>query len=149
VSGRLLSVAAVLLAAALVVTRCVPQDPDAETYREQARLTLGTALSEVATVRLTLGTARRGRILPPYAEITVRRSEDNLATTIDAFTSLRVPPALDGVWTATSDLLSRADDLVVEARMCLEHSSGAGCPGLDGLLAQVAARLERAEGRLP
>jgi hypothetical protein len=146
---RLLAVAAVVLAAVLVLTRCVPQDTDAQTYREQARLTLGTALSEVATVRLVLQTAQRGDILAPYAEMTVRHSEDNLGTTIDAFSSLRPPAALDGLAASTSDLLSRADDLVVAARVCVERSTGAGCPGLGGDLGQVATRLDQAEGRLP
>jgi hypothetical protein len=146
---RLLAVAAVALAVALVLTRCVPQDADAETYREQARLTLGAAVSEVATVRLALQTSQRGDNLAPYAEITVRRSEDNLATTIDVFRALRPPRSLDALAATTSELLSRADDLVVAARVCVERSAGAACPDLGADLGRAAARLERAEGRLP
>jgi hypothetical protein len=145
---RLLALAAVVLAALLIVGRCVPQDPDVETYREQARLTVGTALSEVATVRLTLRAAQRDRMFESYAEITVRRSETTLSTTIDSFTSMRPPASQDALATATSDLLSHADDVVTEARVCVERSAGADCPDLGHVLGRVAAQLEQAEGRL-
>jgi len=66
---RLGAQAALVLAVALVVGRCVPKTPDVEIYREPTRLNLGTAVSEVGTTRLTLTAACHfaTRWFPPSA----------------------------------------------------------------------------------
>jgi len=139
---------AALLAAALLLSGCVPASPDADTYRDKAALTLGSAVSETRTVSRLLETSRDGRMLRPTAKAQLRHSEDALDTATGAFTELNPPPTQDSLNRRASSLLDDAGDLVAEARIALERSRTGRYPRLVRELENLAARMERLEGRL-
>jgi hypothetical protein len=77
-----------------LVAACVPANPDDDTYEGKVAVTLGGALSEVATVQKILETLHEGRLLRPTAVAQMRYSQDSLDTNAGAFNQVNPPPDL-------------------------------------------------------
>jgi len=136
------------LLAALLLSGCVPASPDADTYRDKAALTLASAVSETRTVSRLLQISQDGRMLRATAKAQLRHSEDALDTATGAFTELNPPPTQDRLNRRANRLLGDAGDLVAEARIAFERSRTGQYPGLVRELENLAATMERLEGRL-
>lgn len=143
-------VAAALLVVMLagIATKCVPASPDAATYDEQARLTLGTAVSEVRTVRTILQTLYDDRMLRPTAIAQMRYSETSLDTATSGFVQLNPPRERDRMTRRLTTLLGDAGDLLATARIAIERSDRSRYPGLISELDTTATTLEELEERV-
>jgi hypothetical protein len=132
------------LAAVALAAGC-STSPDAHDYREQASLTLGTATSEVATVRLVLSELADGDTLRPAAMTQLRYSEDSLGSTAQSFGTLNPPGSADRVHRRSSTLLGEAEDLLAEVRIAVHRESTADYRKLLRDLDALATRLESLE----
>lgn len=68
--------------ALVLLTGCVPATPDAGTYKGKAAVTLGGALSEVATVQTILETLHQGRMFRPAAIAQMRYSQSSYGNSL-------------------------------------------------------------------
>lgn len=133
---------------AVVLAGCVPASPDADTYRDKAALTLGSAVSDVRTVSSLLDTLYDGRMLRPTAVAQLRYSEEALDTATDAFTELNPPPSQQRLYTRASSLLGDAGDLTARARITVERKQVDRYPAVVEDLEALARRIERLEGQV-
>lgn len=129
----------------LGVVACTPQTADTDTYRDSAHVAVSDALSEVGTTALVLRQRSDGRLWEAYAVTTVRTSEQAVATVADGFSTLQPPDTMDDVESRTSDLLSRAQDLVTASRVALMRSDRTAYAGLLSKLEALATDLSSAE----
>lgn len=127
---------------------CVPASPDADTYRDKAAQTLGSAVSDVRTVSRLLSTSYDGRMLRPTAVAQMRHSEGALGTATTAFTELNPPPSQDGLNQRARTLLGDAEDLVAQARVALERDDRERYRALVRRLERLAGDLEALEGQV-
>ncbi len=137
--------AAAGLVAALLLSGCVPASPDAGTYDDKVRVTLGAAVSDVRTVQTLLETLYDDRMLRQTAIAQMRYSEKSLGTATSALTELNPPPQRDRLTRRMSTLLGDAEDLMDEARTAVERYHRDRYPGLADDLDQVAKDLEKLE----
>lgn len=117
--------------------------PDASGYREQARLAVGTALSEVRTAELLLRAEDDGKTLGGYPTTVLGSSGDSLATTESSFSSLLPPVGEDRTGARTSELLHRAGEDVGAATLAQHRDERASYPALVHRLERTATELER------
>ena len=130
------------------LTGCVPQSPDTDTYRDAAAQTLGTAVSEVATVEQILRLLGEGDMLRPVAVTQLRYSEDGLEKSTSWFTGLNPPTGSDLLEQRTGTLLQRAGDLVAEARVAVHRDAAGRYPGIAARLASLGSKLDKLESRV-
>jgi len=133
------------VAAVFVVSGCVPASPAPATYEDKAALTLGSALSEVATAQLALTQLDQGKMFRPAVLTTFRYSEDNLDTASKSFTELNPPPTDDRLYQRCSTVLGDAQDLLAQARIAVERQDAAQYPSLLRRLRRMSDRLDTFE----
>jgi len=104
---------------------CVVASPDADTYGDAAASTLGTAVSEVATVRTLLELLDSGDIQRPAVVTQLRYSEKSLSQASQSFGSLNPPPAGDRISDEAGPLLDRAEALLQDARIAVHRDDKA------------------------
>lgn len=148
-SGRVAS-ALVLgsLVGSLLLGGCVPATPDEGTYKDKAALTLGGALSEVATVQKVLETLHEDKMFRPTAITQMRYSGSSLDTNASAFDEVQPPPDLDWLHKKTDDLLSEAQDTTLQARIAIERNETARYPAIAEDLGKLADELDKLETRV-
>jgi hypothetical protein len=144
-AGRVAVSRFVMLVALLALTGCVPASPDADTYEDKAVLTLGSALSEVATAQLTLEQLDKETSFRAAALTTLRYSEDNLGTAAKSFTELNPPPTDDRLYARCNSVLGDAEDLLAEVRITAERGRASQYPPLLRQLRKLSDRLDRME----
>lgn len=142
---RLCAAVAAAVLAPCLLAGCVPASPDADTYRDKAAQTLGSAVSDVRTVSRLLSTSYDGRMLRPTALAQTRQSEGALGTATTAFTELNQPRSQDDLSHRASTLLGDAEDLLAEARVALEREDRGRYPALVRELEALAGDLEALE----
>lgn len=131
------------LAAVLVVVGCVPASPDRDTYLAKTSVSVGGALSEVATVRTILEALREKKMFRSTAIAQVRASQTSLDTNAGAFAEVNPPPALDALYNRTSTLLANATDLVTAARIAIDRHRSDRYPKIAADLAKTATELDK------
>ena len=119
--------------------------PGPADYREQASLTLGTAVSEVATTRLVLDELDQGDTFRPATITQLRSSEESLGSVAQSFGSLNPPPSEDPVHRRSTTLLGDAEDLLAAVRIAVHRRSADDYPGLVDQLRRVGRQLEELE----
>jgi hypothetical protein len=144
-AGRVAMSQVVMVVALLALTGCVPASPDADTYEDKAVLTLGSALSEVATVQLTLEQLDKETIFRAAALTTLRYSEDNLGTAAKSFTELNPPPIDGRLYERCNSVLGDAEDLLAEVRIAVERGRVGQYLSLLRQLQKLSDRLDRME----
>lgn len=130
------------------LTGCVPASPDTDTYRDAAAQTLGTAVSEVATVEKLLRLLADGDMLRPFAVTQLRYSEDGLEKSTSWFSGLNPPVGSDPLDRRAGRLLEDAGDLVADARVAVHRDQPGRYPTIADDLAKLGTKLERLEGRV-
>ena len=110
-----------VLVALFAVAACVPASPDEDTYQAKTSVTVGGALSDVATVRTILEALLEDMMVQATAIAQIRASQDSLDTNAGAYAEVNPPPALDGLYARTSRSLSDAADLVTAARIAIDR----------------------------
>jgi hypothetical protein len=139
---------AVVVLCVLGCVGCGTTTPDSSSYREQARLAVGAALSEVRTVETLLRAEDEGKTLGGYPTAMLRSNGDSLATAERSFTSLLPPAGEDRTATRTADLLTRAGAQVGAAALAEHRGDRSSYPDLTRRLEQTATALERWQGQL-
>jgi hypothetical protein len=127
---------------ALAASGCVPASPSPSTYEDKAKMTVESALSEVATIRLTLEHLQKQRAFRAATLTQLRYSEDNLDTATRAFTELNPPPTDDRLHQRTDGLLTTAGDLLAQTRIAVEREEPAQYPSLIRQLDRLHNRLD-------
>src|SRR4051794_2516832 len=134
-----------MLVVLLSVAACVPASPDQDTYLAKTSVTVGGALSEVATVRTILEALHENKMFGTTAIAQIRASQDSLDTNAGAFAEVNPPPELDHLYAVTSSLLSDASDLVTEARIAVDRHRSDRYPKIAEGLSKIAAQLDKIE----
>lgn len=147
-SGRWAPRAAGSALALLLLAGCIPASPDNDTYRSKVSVTLGGALSEVATVQIILEALDSGQLLRPTAIAQVRASQGSLSGDTGAFNQVNPPPDLNGLYQQTDTLLSSATDAVRAARLAIERKQVARYADIAHDLSGIAQKMDRLEGRV-
>ena len=143
-AGRVLTTAA-LVASLSTASACVPASPSPATYEDKAATTLGSAVSEVSTVQLTLRQLDRGATFRPTTLTVLRSSEDSLDTATTAFTELNPPPVDDRLHARTTRVLGDAQDLLARARIAVVRDRPQEYPSLLDDLDRLHRRLDTFE----
>ena len=134
-----------VLVALFAVAACVPASPDENTYQAKTSVTVGGALSDVATVRTILDALHEDKMFRATAIAQIRASQDSLDTNAGAFAEVNPPPALDGLYARTSKSLSDATDLVTAARIAIDRNRSDRYRKIAQDLSKTAAQLEKIE----
>jgi hypothetical protein len=129
----------------LLVSACVPASPDADTFESKAALTLGAAVSDVGTARVSRESLVKGRTFSPTVLVAFRYSEDSLGTATQSFTELNPPSADSVLYQRVSTLLGEASDLLARARMAVHRDQADRYPGLVDQLRKLGDRLDALE----
>jgi hypothetical protein len=130
-----------VLTGAVLLASCVPASPDRDTYLGKVSVTLGGALSEVATVQVVLEALHDGEMFRSTAIVQVRDSQSSLDTNAGAFNEIDPPPDLDRLYDRTNALLTAGTEAVQAARLAIDRRQV-------GRYADVAHDLERIAKRL-
>lgn len=140
-----LAVVVTLAALAMVLSGCVVASPDTDTYDDAVAKTVGTAISETATVEKLLRLLVSGDIPRPAVVAQMRYSEQSLERASSWFTRLNPPVGSDSTRDRLSDLLDEASDLLGQARVAIHRDRKSEYPGVADALGGLADRLERLE----
>ena len=133
----------IALASALLLTSgCVVASPDADTYGDAAASTLGTAVSEVATVKTLLQLLVAGDIQRPAVVAQLRYSEESLSRSAQGLGSLNPPPEQDMLSEEAGRLLDEAESLLQRARIAIHRHEDAQYPGIADDLDALGTELE-------
>ncbi|GAA3525596.1 hypothetical protein GCM10022234_23340 [Aeromicrobium panaciterrae] len=136
---------AALVGALFITSSCVAASPDADTYGDAAASSLGTAVSEVATVRTLLELLDSGDIPRPAVVAQLRYSEDALTKASQGLGSLNPPPEQDALSDESGRLLDEAGSLLQEARIAVHRGEKAEYRTIVKDLDDLGARLEKLE----
>ena len=136
---------AALASALLLTSGCVVASPDADTYGDAAASTLGTAVSEVATVRTLLELLDSGDIQRSAVVTQLRHSEDALAAASQGFGSLNPPVQKDLLNEEAGRLLDEAESLLQDARVAVHRGDKADYRQIATDLDDLGAMLEKLE----
>ena len=145
---RTTGVALALVLALVLGGGCVPASPDPDTYRDAAAQTLGTAVSELATVEEMLRLLVADKIMRPAAVTQLRYSEDGLEKSTQWFTGLNPPTGSDGFGKRLGTLLQDGGDLLADARVAVHRGEESRYTRIADDLKKLGDRLDKIEGRL-
>ena len=137
--------AAIVIGALLALSGCVVASPDADTYGDATASTLGTAASEVATVKTLLTLLDSHKIPRPAVVTQLRYSEENLAKASQGFGSLNPPPEHDELERRAGRLLDDAGSLLQGARVAVHRHDTAEYAGIADDLEALAQQLQDLE----
>ncbi|MCK9824364.1 hypothetical protein NOCD_12835 [Nocardioides cavernae] len=115
----MLRTAAVSGVLALALTGCVPSEPSVADWRSSTSQALEDTASEVESVALVLYLQSHDRLPGRAARVAAVESEESLATAVEGVTTQQPPPGEAREDREVGELLSRASDLVREARIAL------------------------------
>jgi hypothetical protein len=145
---RALSASVAALLGLTVVQGCVPASPDQDTYLQKTSVTVGSALSEVATVGTVVSMLHDEKMFRSTAIAQVRDSQSSLDTDAGAFDEVDPPTDLDWLHDRTDTLLSDATDAVLAARLAIDRREKSRYAGIAKDLASIADRLDALEARV-
>ena len=135
-------------AAALVLAGCVPSEPSAADWRTSTSQALEDTASEVESVALVLDLQSHDRLPGRAARVAAVESEESLATAVEGVTSQQPPAGEAEADRRVGDLLSRASDLVREARVALTAGDEASYADLRRRLRDLSGELDAARAEL-
>lgn len=134
------------LATALLLTSgCVVASPDADTYEDAAASTLGTTISEVATVQKLIELLHDGDIPRPAVVAQLRHSEEGVSRVAAGFGSLNPPREQDLLSEQAAQLLDEAESMLQRARVAVHRSSTGEYQQIAQDLGTLATQLEELE----
>jgi hypothetical protein len=136
-----------VLTGAVLLAGCVPASPDRDTYLGKVSVTLGGALSEVATVQVVLEALHDGEMFRSTAIVQVRDSQSSLDTNAGAFNEIDPPPDLDRLYDRTNTLLTAGTQAVQAARLAIDRRQVGRYADLAHVLERIAKRLDTLEAK--
>jgi hypothetical protein len=136
-----------VLTGAVLLAGCVPASPDRDTYLGKVSVTLGGALSEVATVQVVLEALHDGEMFRSTAIVQVRDSQSSLDTNAGAFNEIDPPPDLDRLYDRTNALLTAGTQAVQAARLAIDRRQVGRYADLAHDLERIAKRLDTLEAK--
>jgi hypothetical protein len=136
-----------VLTGAVLLAGCVPASPDRDTYLGKVSVTLGGALSEVATVQVVLEALHDGEMFRSTAIVQVRDSQSSLDTNAGAFNEIDPPLDLDRLYDRTNALLTAGTQAVQAARLAIDRRQVGRYADLAHDLERIAKRLDTLEAK--
>lgn len=140
----MLRAAVAAVAVLLVLTGCVPSAPSAADWRTTAAQALKDTVSEVESVALVLDLESHDRLPGRAARVAAVESEEALATAEESVTTLQPPGSEEQADREVGDLLTRASDLLREARIAITAGDETAYDGLRRRLLDLSAELDAA-----
>jgi hypothetical protein len=140
----MLRTAAVSGVLALSLTGCVPSEPSVDDWRASTSQALEDTASEVHSVALVLDLQAHGRLPGRAARVAAVESEESLATAVEGATTQQPPPGEAREDRQVGELLSRASDLVREARIALTAGDESSYAELRRQLTDLADEVDTA-----
>jgi hypothetical protein len=137
------------LLSGVLLSGCIPANPDDDTYKAKASVTVGGALSQVATVQKILESLHQDKLFRTTAIAQMRSSQSSLDTNAGAFNEVHPPPDLDHLYGRINTLLSDANDTAFQARLAIERHEPGRYPRLARDLGKIASQLSKLQTRLP
>lgn len=128
---------------ALLLTGCVPQSPDQDTFRDRSELAIEQTVSAVESTRLVLRLLMRDDMLTNYAEIAVHDTQDSLSAASGGYDALNPPRELDQLYSSTSTLMSDASSAVTDTRIAVARGDTGDFAKLEKQLTKLATDLHR------
>ena len=135
-------------AAATVLSGCVPAEPSAPDWRSQASQALEDTGSEVESVALVLRLQSDDRLPGRAARVAAVESEEAVSSAEQTLSTLQPPPGTERADARTSPLMTRAADLVRQARIALTAGDTASYDDLRSRLLDLSDALDRARSEL-
>jgi hypothetical protein len=136
-AGLLLTIAA----AVLLLVGCVPQTPDVDTWRYDARLAVGDVASQLATDELVLRHEMGAGLLGKYENVVTAQAEETAGRSAQLFTAKQPPDQELQRYRTVSDELSSATGLLSEVRIAVVRDDTAAYPHLLRRLEDAGKRL--------
>jgi hypothetical protein len=117
-----MALAALLL---LILTACAPGTPDEDSWRYDARRSVGDVVSAVQTARLALTQSEEGRVHHAYLQNLLVDAERLGGMAAQTLSSVQ-PPDVEGRRSSdVNDQLQQATDLLTDARIAaVAHDTG-------------------------
>ena len=144
----MLRTAAVSGVLALALTGCVPSEPSVADWRSSTSQALEDTASEVESVALVLDLQSHDRLPGRAARVAAVESEESLATAVEGVTTQQPPAGEAQADRRVGDLLTRASDLVREARIALTADDEASYAELRNRLLDLSDDLDTARAEL-
>lgn len=132
----------------LALAGCAPATPSPADWRSSADQTLEDTVSEVESVALVLDLQEHHRLPVRSARVAAVESEESLATAEEGLTTQQPPAGETRSDREVGDLLTRASDLVREARIALTAGDDEAYADLRRRLLDLADDLESAREHL-
>jgi hypothetical protein len=136
------------VAAVLVLSGCVPSEPGAADWRDSTSQALEDTASEVQSVALVLDLQAHDRLPGRAARVAAVESEESLATAVEGVTTQQPPAGEARADHEVGDLLTRASELVREARIALTAGDEASYADLRSRLLDLSDELDAARAEL-
>lgn len=131
---------------ALAVSGCVGPTRTETALRKQASMSAESAVSDLQTIDVAVGTQLDGDAWWAYTDRVVTTSEEAVGTVADTFSSRQPPePDTDSVYDRVSTALSDASDLAADVRIAVRRHDSDELSGLRPKLGRLTRRLERLE----
>lgn len=137
-----------LLIVLLVFAGCGMQTPSPSAYQDQTESTISTALTSVATTRVTLSQLVKSGIQHSYAVVLIEDSGDALDAATTSYSTFDPPPSRDDLFREASTLLEESQDLVLRSRVAVNRDRASAYAGLVRELASLDKQLARLDKRL-
>ena len=136
------------IAAVVALTGCAPQAPDHTSWTDQARQSLEDTVSEVETVALLLRLEQEGKVPGKYQQVVAQDSESAVGATMARFGGEQPEPRDDKTYALVTRLMSRASDLLADARIAIVRRDSGEYADLLSELERLGRHLSRVAGRL-
>jgi hypothetical protein len=125
----------------VVLTGCVPQTPDVDTWRYDARLAVGDVASALATAQLVLHQELGSRLIGKYGTVVVAQAEETAGKSAQKFTSKQPPDQELQRFQTVTDELDSATSLLTDVRIAVVRGDTAAYPDLIRKLDDAGKRL--------
>lgn len=143
-----LALATLLTLAASLLTGCVPASPDEGAWTDQARRTVESVASEVASTGLLLREEQDDDLLGRAAVVMTVASEEAAGSAVESFSAAQPPAGLHERYDDVVAVLDEATDLLTKVRIAVVDAGSRCCPDLPDELGRMDARLRDLAGDL-
>lgn len=147
--SRLSAVVPALAVALMLCSGCVVASPDDDTFGDAAVSTLGTAASEVGTIRSMLELLDDNRITRPVVVSQLRHSEASLDQAAASFEALNPPLGTDALAQKAGELLDRSAVALQDARQAVRRREVSDYAGIARDLKAVDTDLQALQKSVP
>lgn len=140
--------AALLIAVLLLTSACLPSQPSAADWHDQAAQALEDAASSLATAQLVLREEQQDGLLGKTGSVMLVEAEEAIGTTSQTFDARQPPEGLTQEHSTVSDALERASGVLTDARIARVRDHRGAYRSLVSDLRRERGRLTRLAERM-